>query len=143
MGMFSFLSRWMASSDDRSPWGDFWFEPVTVRTSSGMRVSADNALRLAAVYASVRILAETMASLPFVLYRQRADGGKDRVTDHWLYRLLAKRPNRHQNPYEWRCGAMPTTGSWPTAEAKSWNWFRSTRTGSRWNSPLPVTTATG
>ena len=92
MGMFSFLSRWMASSDDRSPWGDFWFEPVTVRTSSGMRVSADNALRLAAVYASVRILAETMASLPFVLYRQRADGGKDRVTDHWLYRLLAKRP---------------------------------------------------
>jgi HK97 family phage portal protein len=102
MGMFSFLSRWMASSDDRSPWGDFWFEPVTVRTSSGMRVSADNALRVAAVYASVRILAETMASLPFVLYRQRADGGKDRVTDHWLYRLLAKRPNRYQNPYEWR-----------------------------------------
>jgi phage portal protein BeeE len=57
-----------------------------MRTSSGMRVSADNALRLAAVYASVRILAETMAALPFVLYRQRADGGKDRVTDHWLYR---------------------------------------------------------
>jgi HK97 family phage portal protein len=67
-----------------------------------MRVSADNAMRLAAVYASVRILAETMASLPFVLYRQRADGGKDRVTDHWLYRVLAKRPNRYQNPYEWR-----------------------------------------
>jgi HK97 family phage portal protein len=102
MGMFSFVSRWMASSGDRSPWGDFWFEPVTVRTSSGMRVSADNALRLAAVYASVRILAETMASLPFVIYRQRADGGKDKVTDHWLYRLLAKRPNRYQNPYEWR-----------------------------------------
>ncbi len=73
-----------------------------MRTSSGIRVSADNALRLAAVYASVRILAETMASLPFVLYRQRADGGKDRVTDHWLYRLFAKRPNRYQNPYEWR-----------------------------------------
>jgi HK97 family phage portal protein len=102
MGMFSFISRWKASTDDRSPWGDFFFEPVTVRAGSGMRVSADNALRVAAVYASVRILAETMASLPFVLYRQRADGGKDRVTDHWLYRLLAKRPNRYQNPYEWR-----------------------------------------
>lgn len=102
MGLFSFFDRFRASADDRSPWGDFWFEPVTVRTSSGMRVSADNALRLAAVYASVRILAETMASLPFVLYRQRTDGGKDRVTDHWLYRLLAKRPNRYQNPFEWR-----------------------------------------
>ena len=96
MGLFSFFDRFRASADDRSPWGDFWFEPVTVRTSSGMRVSADNALRLAAVYA------ETMASLPFVLYRQRADGGKDKVTDHWLYRLLAKRPNRYQNPFEWR-----------------------------------------
>ena len=75
MGFLSFLNRLRASSSDRSEWGDFWFELVSVRTSSGMRVSADNALRLAAVYASVRILAETMASLPFVLYRHRADGG--------------------------------------------------------------------
>jgi hypothetical protein len=29
-------------------------------------------------------------------------GGKDRVTDHWLYRLLGKKPNRYQNPFEWR-----------------------------------------
>ena len=67
-----------------------------------MRVSADSAMRLAAVYACVRILSETMASLPMVLYRQRKDGGKDRVTDHWLYQVLAKRPNRYQNPFEWR-----------------------------------------
>ena len=59
-------------------------------------------MRLSAVYASVRILAETIASLPFVLYRQRADGGKDRVTDHWLYPLMAKRPNQYQNSFEWR-----------------------------------------
>ena len=67
-----------------------------------MRVSPDSALRLAAVYACVRVLSETMASLPLVVYRARTDGGKDRVTDHWLYRLLAKRPNRFQNPFEWR-----------------------------------------
>lgn len=102
MGILSFFNRLRATSDDRSTGGDFWFDPVGIRSASGMRVSADNALRLAAVYASVRILAETMASLPFVLYRQRADGGKDRVTNHWLYRLLAKRPNRYQNPFEWR-----------------------------------------
>jgi HK97 family phage portal protein len=102
MGMFSFLDRFRVSSGDRSESGDFWFEPVSMRTSSGMRVSADNAMRLAAVYACVRILSETMASLPFVLYRHRADGSKDKVTDHWLYRILAKRPNRYQNPFEWR-----------------------------------------
>jgi HK97 family phage portal protein len=43
-----------------------------------------------------------LASLPLVIYQRRADGGKDKVTDHWLYRLLAKRPNRFQNPFEWR-----------------------------------------
>ena len=105
MGLFSFFDRFRgsgASSGDRSPYGEFWFEPVSARTGSGMRVSPDSALRLAAVYACVRILAETMASLPLVVYQRRADGGKDKVTDHWLYRLMAKRPNRFQNPFEWR-----------------------------------------
>ncbi len=82
MGILSFFDRFRASSDDRSPWGDFWFEPVSIRSSSGIRVSPDGSLRLSAVYACVRILSETMASLPLVLYRNRADGSKDRVTDH-------------------------------------------------------------
>lgn len=105
MGLFSFFDRFRgpnASGGDRSPWGDFFFEPVSARTGSGMRVSPDSALRLAAVYACVRVLSESMASLPLVIYQRRVDGGKDKVTDHWLYRLLAKRPNRFQNPFEWR-----------------------------------------
>jgi HK97 family phage portal protein len=102
LGLFDFFSRFRASSSDRSPWGDFWFEPVGMRSGSGLRVSADSAMRLTAVYACVRILSETMASLPFVLYRTDASGGKVRVTDHWLYRLFARRPNRFQNPFEWR-----------------------------------------
>ena len=105
MGFLSFFDRFRgpnASGGDRSPWGDFFFEPVSARTGSGMRVSPDSALRLAAVYACVRVLSESMASLPLVIYQRRADGGKDKVTDHWLYRLLAKRPNRFQNPFEWR-----------------------------------------
>ena len=102
MGLLSFFDRFRASSDDRSAWGEFWFEPVSARTSSGMRVTPDASLRLSAVYACVRILSETMASLPIVLYRKRADGGKERVTDHWLHTLLCRRPNRYQNPFEWR-----------------------------------------
>lgn len=102
MGLFDFFSRFRASSSDRSPWGDFWFEPVGMRSGTGLRVSADSAMRLTAVYACVRILSETMASLPFVLYRTDASGGKVRVTNHWLYRLFARRPNRFQNPFEWR-----------------------------------------
>ena len=91
-----------ADSDDRSPWGSFWFEPVTMRTVSGARISSETALRLSAVYACVRILSESMASLPFILYRPSKNRGKVEVTDHWLYRLFHIRPNRFQNPFEWR-----------------------------------------
>ncbi len=102
MGFLNFFDRFKASTSDRSPWGDFFFEPVSVRSISGVRVSADAAMRLAAVYACVRILSETLASLPLVVYRKKSDGGKERVTDHWIYRVLGKKPNRYQNPFEWR-----------------------------------------
>ena len=103
MGIMDTVSSWFrASTDDRSPWGDFWFSPTSVRTASGARVSPESAMRLAAVYACVRVLTEAMAQLPLCLYQARADGGKDRVTDHWLHRLLCRRPNQFQNAFEFR-----------------------------------------
>ncbi len=101
MGIRAWVSRLFASGD-RSPYGGFWFEPVGVHTTSGMRVSADSALQLSAVFACVRIIASQFASLPFTLYRNRPDGGKDRVTNHPIYTLLARRPNPYQNAFEWR-----------------------------------------
>lgn len=96
-----FLNSRSAMGEDRSPWGDWWFEPVGMRTATGQKVSADGAMRLAAVFACVRVLSEAMASLPFVLYEERAGGGKNRITGHWLHRLML-RPNRNQNGFEWR-----------------------------------------
>lgn len=87
---------------DRSPLGSFWFEPVGMRSSTGLSVSSASAMRLSAVYSCVRVLSETFAVLPFKLYRMRADGGRDVVTDHWIYRLFSKRPNGFQSPFEWR-----------------------------------------
>ena len=87
---------------DRSPYGDFWFQPVGNRTGSGVSVTADNALSLTAVWACVRNIAEDFAKLPFRMYQPRASGGRDAVTDHWLYRLIALRPNAWQTPFEWR-----------------------------------------
>ena len=97
-----FVSKIRAAADDRSPWGNFWFEPVSMRSISGARVSNEGALRLTAVYACVRVLSETFAVLPFVLYENKPGGGKKIITDHWLNKLFNKRPNRYQNPFEWR-----------------------------------------
>lgn len=97
-----FASFFRSESTDRSPWGNFFFEPVGMRSGSGVRVTGASALGLPAVYACIRVKAESFAVLPFVLYRPKVGGGRTRVTDHWLYRLFAKKPNRFQTPFEWR-----------------------------------------
>lgn len=97
--MFTSLMR---VEDDRSAASDFWFQPVGLRSSAGVVVTSDTAMRHGAVFASVQVLSQSMAVLPFELYRRRARGGRDFVTDHWLYRLFNRRPNRYQTPYSWR-----------------------------------------
>ena len=67
-----------------------------------MRISADAALRLSAVWACVRILAETLASMPFCMYRVKTNGAKKYITDHPIARLFNKAPNAFQTPFEWR-----------------------------------------
>ena len=99
-----FLSNVKADSGDRSTWGNFWFNPTPMR--SGGQVTADSALQLSAVYACVRVLTDSFSTLPFHMYRLRADGGKTQIRDHWLYRLFAKRPNDYQNPMEFRSMMM-------------------------------------
>lgn len=99
-----FISRISASApSDRSPWGNFWFQPIGARTSSGVRVTPAAALALPPVLSCVRVLAESFAIMPFMLYRPKPNGrGREKVRDHWLYRLINKAPNRFQSPYEWR-----------------------------------------
>lgn len=95
------LSRW-ASIDDRSPFGDFWFEPVSRHSLTGQRVGAEQAMRLAAVYACVALLSKCFALMPFKLWRPQSGGGRQAVVGHWATRLFSARPNRFQNPFEFR-----------------------------------------
>lgn len=98
-----FISRMRADgATDRSPWGSFWFAPVGVRTSSGVRVTPASAMTLPDVLACVRVLAESFAIMPFELYKPKASGGRTKERGHWLYKLIEKAPNRFQTPYEWR-----------------------------------------
>ena len=96
-----FLSNISADSGDRSPWGGFWFNPVPMR-AGGTNVTADASLQLSAVYACVRVLTDTVSTLPFQLYRVSSNGSKTQIRNHWLYTLFAKRPNDYQNPLEFR-----------------------------------------
>jgi len=66
---------------------------VGEETASGKRVNSENALRVSAVYACVRVISEDIAKLPLLVYRRTQDGGKERAMEHPLYKLLHDEPN--------------------------------------------------
>lgn len=65
----------------------------------GISVTPETAMRVSAVYACVRILADSLASTPVHLYR-RVGTGKERAVEHPLYRVVHARPNGYQSPFE-------------------------------------------
>ena len=71
-------------------------------TAAGVSVTAANAISVAAVYSCIRVLSETLAGLPLIVYRRKAGGGKERATDHWLYPLLHGAPNGWMTSFAWR-----------------------------------------
>ena len=50
-------------------------------------------MQTSAVYACVRVISESVASLPLHLYRYTSEGGKEKAIDHPLYHLLHDEPN--------------------------------------------------
>lgn len=73
---------------------------------TGVYVSPETALRYTTVLICVRVLAESVAQLPCILYRRRADGGKDRATDHPLYWVLHDQANAWNTAFEYKEGQM-------------------------------------
>lgn len=85
-----------------SPWDDYWYRPVEQESTAGVAVTTSTAMQVSAVFACVRVLAETVASLPLHVYRRLPDGSKKRAPDHHLYRVLHDQPNLWQTSLEWR-----------------------------------------
>lgn len=69
-------------------------------SSTGVSVTIENALTVPAVSAAVNFIAETMASLPIEVYRQRRDG-REQVTGG-IATLLAGAVNDELTSFEWR-----------------------------------------
>lgn len=70
-------------------------------TTSGKTVNERTAMQTTAVYACVRILAETIASLPLHTYRY-TESGKQKAREHPLYNLLANAPNPEMTSFVFR-----------------------------------------
>ncbi|MEX9896577.1 phage portal protein [Providencia rettgeri] len=77
--------------------GGFWQEWSGV-SSSGKLVTADKAMQLSTVWACVRLLSESISTLPIKIYQSRSDGSRTLAKEHPVYRLLCKQPNIEMTP---------------------------------------------
>ena len=70
-------------------------------SGSGKSVTAQSAVQLTTVYACVRVIAETIASLPLNVY-ENTDHGSVKASEHPLQRLLHDEPNPEMTSFIWR-----------------------------------------
>ena len=90
----------------------------TYDVASGVQVDEQTALEYSAVWSCIRVLSETVASLPLHLYRRRPDGGKERSTDHPLYNILHDAPNPETTSFYLRETLMGHLCGWGNAYAE-------------------------
>jgi HK97 family phage portal protein len=80
------------------------FEEIrdTRRTIAGVTVSPETALECSAVIACVRVLSESIASMPFGVYKRLPGGGKEIADDQHLHEVIAYQPNSWMTSFEFR-----------------------------------------
>jgi HK97 family phage portal protein len=97
-GVFSFFRR-LIVSDARQRVDNF-------ASDSGERVDEGSVLGLSSAWACVNLLAGTIGSLPFMVYRTSPTGIRTEARDHPLYRILHDAPNAEQTSLDfWEGGA--------------------------------------
>jgi HK97 family phage portal protein len=112
------LERFFRSRDkpSNSFWNttySFFFGPTT----SGKTVNERTAMQTTAVYACVRILSETLASLPLHVYRH-TNNGKEKAITNPLYRILHDEPNPEMTSFVFRETLMGHLLLWGNAYAQ-------------------------
>jgi len=68
-------------------------------TESAVAVTEDTAMQVSAVWACVRLLSETVSSLPFNVYEKQQNGRKLADT-FYFQQFMSKKPNRYQTRQE-------------------------------------------
>ena len=71
-------------------------------TATGLKITEKSAMMHSVVYACVKVLSESISSLPLVLYKEDEKGNRTKAKDHPLYYLLNTQPNNEVTTMQWR-----------------------------------------
>ncbi len=88
-----------------------------VESHSGERVTTEAALQLDAVWACVRIVSQTIATLPIFVYERQGDSNEV-ASDHPLYRIVHDKPNAEMTAVEFWTAMYACRLLWGNAYAQ-------------------------
>ena len=99
MSVFSTIANWFGHAPSDPKQGSQYAMPITASSKTSKNVTFDSAMTVSAVFASIRLLAETVASLPIEMYAIDKDGNRT-ITDHDVMNLIRFKPNARQTRIE-------------------------------------------
>ncbi|WP_028125420.1 phage portal protein [Eremococcus coleocola] len=100
--MFEKITSLFRSKEKPTNFGSSRFSFLFGSTPSGQQVNERTAMQTTGVYACVRILSESVASLPLHLYEYQDQGNKVKAIDHPLYFILHDEPNPDMTSFTFR-----------------------------------------
>jgi HK97 family phage portal protein len=104
MGMFGNIRNAIAVGGDSIAQPVGWLQRLLAmtQTSSGIVIHEANALTVGDVYKCVNVIAQTVAKLPWKLFRRLDARGRQEATKHPLYFLLHDEPNSRMTSFTYR-----------------------------------------
>lgn len=112
----AFWDKWFASAPVQTPRAAVGDGGLVINTAadleealrtgslsaSGQSVTPNTAMRVAAVFACVRIRSGVVANMPLHIKRRIDERTREDASDHALWRLMRRRPNRWQTPSQFK-----------------------------------------
>ena len=95
------LAQSLPDPPPRDPTNPFWWGVRGQTSASGVRVDADSALTISAVFAAVSVISSAIAGVPVTLFTQDPDGTKHVQITAPLWSTLNMVPNDAQTAFEW------------------------------------------
>ncbi len=86
-------------------------------SNSGVDVDEETSLKISAVYACVKVISETIASLPLHLLKELTNGDYEKAKQHPLYNVLYEIPNSEMTSFTFREMLMTNLLLWGNAYA--------------------------
>lgn len=91
---------------NNSAWDDYirsFLRGDDLPNASGqININTFTAMKYTAVFACVRVLSETLAAMPIMLYRKKPDGDREQVNDLAIYDILHNQPNSEMSPFNFK-----------------------------------------